>query len=221
MEIEVNGLMTYDRAVVKMPVEKLAAAHKKLFGPPPVVRDLVPTSQKEPQTWQYTTDKPADDWIKPDFDDSELEDGPRRVRHRPARPARSSAPSGRPTTSGFAGRSTLPEKWPTELRLRLHHDEDAEVYINGVLAAKVARLHHATTRRCRCRPAAAAALRPGKNVLAVHCHQTTGGQYIDVGLAALEADEVAVVELGRPTGDRSWRANETNGSAETRRATMS
>jgi beta-galactosidase/beta-glucuronidase len=185
VEVEVNGLMTYDRAIVKMPAESIAAAHKKLWGPPPVVRDLVPTSEKVPQSWRFTFEKPADGWFKPDFDDSKWHVG-----------------NGGFGTEGTPGahvgtewktddicirRSfTLPDKWPENLRLRLHHDEDTEVYINGVLAAKEAG-YVTDYQTLPLPPKAVAALRPGKNVFAVHCHQTTGGQYIDVGLAAVEA----------------------------------
>jgi hypothetical protein len=183
VEIEVNGLMTYDRAIVKMPEDKIIAAHKRLFGPPPVTKELVPTSQKEPQTWRFTTEKAADGWLRPDFDDAGWKSGP--------------GGFGTAGTPGAVVRTEwktddiwtrrsfdLTEKWPAEMRLLLHHDDDVEVYINGVLAVKLAG-YTTDYETFRLRPEAAAGLRPGKNVLAVHCHQRTGGQYIDVGLVAL------------------------------------
>jgi len=70
----------------------------------------------------------------------------------------------------------------------LHHDEDAEVYINGVLAVKVSGFISSydvfpLTRESR------AALKPGKNLIAMHCHQTTGGQYIDAGFVRIQQAE--------------------------------
>ena len=72
-----------------------------------------------------------------------------------------------------------------EVLLSLHHDEDAEVYFNGVLAAKVEAF---TTdyEEVAISQEARAALRPGRNTIAVHCKQTTGGQYIDVGLLEIK-----------------------------------
>jgi hypothetical protein len=67
--------------------------------------------------------------------------------------------------------------------LQIFHDEDAEVYLNGVLAVKLPSFI-TDYDQFEISKAAAAALLPGENTIAVHCHQTTGGQGIDVGIFA-------------------------------------
>lgn len=180
VEIEVNGLMTYDRAMIKMDVKKAAAANKRLYLPPPIVETVVPTSQKQPQSWRYTTSEPADDWQKADFDDSAWKEG-----------------RGGFGTEGTPGAKVRTE-WKTpniwlrrtfELKdlnlsrphLTIHHDEYTEVYINGRLIAKLGG-YTTSYVRVPLDEKAHNALRPGLNYLAIHCRQTTGGQYIDAGL---------------------------------------
>ena len=68
---------------------------------------------------------------------------------------------------------------------RIHHDEDAEVYLNGELAARLSG-YTAGYVRIPFDAHARGLLRNGTNTLAVHVHQTTGGQYIDAGI-----DEIA------------------------------
>jgi hypothetical protein len=68
----------------------------------------------------------------------------------------------------------------------LDHDDDAEIYLNGVLALKTVGATSAYedfsfNRRGR------AALHAGKNVIAVHCRNTGGEQYIDFGLVKAKA----------------------------------
>lgn len=81
---------------------------------------------------------------------------------------------------------TLPATIPAKLNVLTRHDEDVEVYVNGVLAAG-ATGYTGDYVSLPMSDAARTALRPGgPNVLAVHCHQTAGGQVIDVGIAAAE-----------------------------------
>ena len=58
----------------------------------------------------------------------------------------------------------------------------AEIYINGVLAGKTTGFSSEYV-NMPLTPEGLAALKPGKNQLSVHCHQITGGQYIDVGIS--------------------------------------
>ena len=67
----------------------------------------------------------------------------------------------------------------------MFHDEDFEAYVNGILAGKASGF---TTdyEQIDMTPEGEAALKPGPNTMAVHCHQTIGGQYIDVGIFELK-----------------------------------
>ncbi len=184
VEIEVNGLMTYDREVIKFNLAETAKWHKALDGPAPEFAELVPTSEAAPQTWSYTTATPADGWEKPEFDAKGWNTG----------------------KGGFGTKMTpgavigtewnakdiwvrrafeLKEVPAGEVWLRIHHDEDAEVYVNGVLAARVTG-YTTSYGEVPLTEAGRKALKAGANVIAIHCKQTGGGQYIDAGLVVVK-----------------------------------
>jgi len=184
VETEANGLLTYDREVIKVDLERVAAVNKGDLSKMPTYREVIPTSEAKAQTWRYTFTKPADGWFKADFDDSSWKEGPGGfgTEGTPGAIVRTEW-----KTSVIWLRRTieLPEGPFAGLHLRIHHDEDAEVYLNGVLAAKVSGFV-TEYQEIPISAAARAALKPGKNLLAVHCKQTKGGQYIDVGLGDLK-----------------------------------
>jgi Glycosyl hydrolases family 2, sugar binding domain/Glycosyl hydrolases family 2, TIM barrel domain/Glycosyl hydrolases family 2 len=181
VEIEVNGLMTYDRAVIKPDVARVRAANLKLFTPPPTLRSIVETSRETPATWRYVTATPPDGWFSSGFDDAGWASGPGGFGTR----STPSAVVGTIWNSAdiWLRRSvTLPADIASLTpQFLVHHDEDVEIYVNGVLALKATGF----TTDYELAPITAearAALRPGANTIAVHCHQTTGGQFVDVGL---------------------------------------
>jgi hypothetical protein len=162
---------------------------------PPKVTVVVPTAREAAAVWRYTLERPAGEWQAPGYDDGGWKEGP----------------------GGFGSRGTpgavIGTEWTTReiwlrrsfewagggggpvqgLRLWLHHDEDAEVYLNG---ERVASVSGYTTDYEFVGSAAklAAVLKQGRNLLAIRCRQTGGGQYIDAGLAVVEA---AAGEAGR------------------------
>jgi hypothetical protein len=69
----------------------------------------------------------------------------------------------------------------SRIKFQLFHDEDVEVYLNGVLAVKLPGFI-TDYDEFEISKEAIAALHPGDNAIAVHCHQTTGGQGVDVGI---------------------------------------
>jgi hypothetical protein len=184
--VECNGLMTYDRAVVKPNLSRIAAVNRGDFSrvpPPPVTKVVVPTSEEQGRDWKYLTVTPPADWFKPDFDDGTWSVGP--------------AGFGTKGTPGVVVRTewNTPDIWIrseftlssirfTSLHFRMHHDDDAEVYVNGISAGTMDG-YSREYEEIPVAPVGLKALKPGRNVIAVHCKQIQGGQYIDVGLVDL------------------------------------
>jgi hypothetical protein len=190
VEQESNGLMTYDRSVIKVLPNIVKAANEGRFlplppAPPlPVNHDLVPTSEDVGRAWQYTTHKPGDDWTKPDFDASSWKTGPAPFGQGVGNP--NTPWTDKPGDIWLRRMVILPANIPANLVVRTIHDEDVEVYVNGVLAASALGFVGDYV-NLPMSDAAHAALKPGENLIAVHCHQTVGGQIIDVGITAPKA----------------------------------
>ncbi len=171
--------------------EKWASKDKTKVGDwaplpePPKVTVVVPTSQQTSAIWHYTTKKPADDWTKSDFDTSGWSEGP--------------GTFGTHGTPGSVVRTvwntddiwlrreiTMPAGNYPNLQFYVDHDEDVEIYVNGVLAATEGGFNGSYD-TIGIRATALSLLQPDAKVtLAVHCHQTAGGQNIDVGLVNVE-----------------------------------
>ncbi len=183
VETECNGLLTYDRDVTKLDINFLRNANlgQSLRAPKKIV---LANALFGRTTWKYTIAKPANNWMQPDFIVPGWKDG----------------------VGGFGSAGTpgifQNTIWDTAdiwlrtdftvaaedipaLELQIFHDEDVEIYLNGVLALKMPGFI-TDYDEFEIAPAALAALHAGNNLISVHCHQTAGGQGVDVGLIVPE-----------------------------------
>lgn len=195
VEIELNGFLTYDRKVRKPDVERIRAA-VALASAPVLLTEVMPTSEAAGQTWKYRTTTPPSQWMNPDYDDSGWSEG------------QAGFGAGDPPNTAGLVRTTwnTPDIWirrtfnpgpltPSQINnlfFRVYHDEDVEIYINGVLAGS-GTSYTTTYGYIPLTPEGKAALKTNENnVIAVHCRQTGGGQFIDVGLTVRESELVTV-----------------------------
>jgi len=150
---------------------------------PPAVTVVVPTSESEPLNWRYTIKAPPKEWFTPDFDASAWMEGPGGFGTK-GTPGAIVRTEWKTDDIWLRREFTLPSgAWPG-LALRMHHDEDADVYLNGILVTSVPGWT-SSYEEFPLTQSARAALKPGKNVIAIHCKQTTGGQYIDAGFVSV------------------------------------
>jgi hypothetical protein len=192
VEQEHNGLYYYDRRP-KFDLKRLhdftaRLAAYEITGPtagepsPSAVRHwqvLVGASAdgELAKPYRFTTTAPAADWMNAEVDDSSWASGLAPFGH--------ALPGVRTpwTSDDIWLRQSFDSKAGSiqAAALVIFHDEDTEVYVNGQFIWK--RGGYTTAYEAfAVTEALQKALRKGRNLLAVHTHQTVGGQFIDLAL---------------------------------------
>jgi hypothetical protein len=178
--------MLYDKAAWQKWAKRDTTKAAKWAAIPkqPVVTTIVPAADNTSALWRYTTISPSGDWFQPSYTDASWQQGQSGfgVANTPGAVVKTVWNKSdiwmRREISFAANELKNVQAW-------LHHDEEAEVYINGVLALKTSG-YTSSYESFELTPAGKAALKPGNNLVAVHCHQTGGGQYVDIGFVKIE-----------------------------------
>ncbi|MGI9549567.1 MAG: PVC-type heme-binding CxxCH protein, partial [Aurantibacter sp.] len=134
---------TLSKAVAKMSNDEVNTADKWLNAAlkvyngelndeaidPRSVIMVLPSAEEGKTTWSYTEDRPADNWFMEDFDDAEWSQGPAKFGGEETESAKSKWNS-----SDIWMRTTVAlDEAIHEPVLKISHDDDYEVYINGQL----------------------------------------------------------------------------------------
>lgn len=176
VEIETNGLLTYDRAIAKMPIDWLRKVNTSVYGPAVTMNAILPTADDKAGEWRYTESDPGATWFGASFDDSGWKKGKSGF-------GTAQTPGAVVGTEWKGDRIWIRREFEAkdgsgDLWLKIHHDEDAVVYLNGKQIAEF----KGYVGSYGFKDLPDGILLPGRNVLAVSCRQTRGGQYIDAGI---------------------------------------
>ncbi len=175
-------------AIEKMGVARLAkkdpqlAAAIKGTALPLAEPILVADHRTRSQKWHFTTDKPADNWSEVGF---RAENAKWKLGEAPFG---TDVPNEKPKTAWRTKDIWLQTSFqltaiPAGLKMSAYHDEDIEVFLNGQLLGRRGG-YSASYVDIPIDNKALSALQTGRNVVAVHVRQKSGGQFFDLKLEA-------------------------------------
>lgn len=151
------------------------------------LQTVLPAADEKTYQCQYTETEPANGWMNLNFNDNQWKT------------------TAAPFSNDSARAKTL---WTTkdiwvrrpfelnntnfnQLFLKLHNDDNVEVYLNGEKIYSC-ECHNNRLESFPIEDAVKSKLKKGKNVLAIHCTNTGGGAWLDAGLAEKPAVKSAV-----------------------------
>jgi len=178
--------MLYDKTVWQKYArrDETKAANWAPMPRPPRITAILPAADTLPAVWRYTISKPGDGWEGPAFRDSAWQQGESGF-GTAGTPGAVIGTTWQTDDIWLRREVNLPAGDYSKVNAWLHHDEDAEVYINGALALKAGGYITAYD-VFTLTPEGSAAIKPGNNLIAIHCHQTVGGQFVDFGLVRVQ-----------------------------------
>jgi hypothetical protein len=140
---------------------------------------IVPTFEKENWPARYTIDMPKGDWTSDDYNDSSWKEG--------------KGSFGSPGRLKAITSWTTPDIWVRrevnidadminrDLFIEYSHDDGVEIYINGYQVINTGNSARANVMH-RIPDEAKKHIRPGKNMIAVHCNDGGGESFLDFGI---------------------------------------
>ena len=165
-----------EKQYLELPVMKNAAASG-------LAADLITDARKKPWSWHYTTEKPADDWNLVSFR-AENQNWKQGVAGFGTEVPDAQARTTWKSKEIWLQTTFLLEKIPKSLAMSLYHDEEVVIYCNGQMVFE-RKAFNAQYENIAAPVAFIAALQTGRNVIAVHVNQSSGGQFFDMGLSSV------------------------------------
>ena len=161
-----------------------------------VFKTIAPMADEEAWKARYSREKQQDGWQKPDFNDASWTEGTAAFGSPDLSFIRT---EWREEHSDLYVRRTIDVKasdLEEDLVIIYSHDDVFELFINGTKVADTGEIWREGI-RLPLDDKMKKLLKPGKNLIAAHCHNTTGGAYTDFGLYKTEKPKSGNVQQAK------------------------